>query len=392
MAYLDTWIREPVRRDARAVGFSPTAWFNDFGGFTFGFRTRENYLGRFEQNQTWLNYSTGWGHSDSASGKHLDLMVRFRNPVWLRAPGLTTTFEGYLVEGRVGARAALDQRWRRHLTYGPTWTAGASLQWVGTRKYGYLDPAEYDNAGTVEGELHAGVEDEWGPWSLRFRGSAGGGLGYTNPGPGVVAPSRYDLGGYGRAWVEGTARREWGSHFRVALRLFGGTLVTHGPKLRQRQFFLGGAGPYDQLWNPLTRSRGALLRQDHVYYHVPGDADVRALAPGAAAPNVLSGNLELARALLVRPRAGLFRRVELTAFGDMVLADGDLAKVGASGRPRITGDAGLGLEATHRLGQTDFVTRFDVPLFVGYPALAQDQDVSSRVGFRWLFSFAPGIP
>ena len=44
------------------------------------------------------------------------------------------------------------------------------------------------------------------------------------------------------------------------------------------------------------------------------------------------------------------------------------------------GDAGLGLRADHRIGDTRFTTRFDFPLYVSRPELAQDRDDRRRRG------------
>jgi len=51
----------------------------------------------------------------------------------------------------------------------------------------------------------------------------------------------------------------------------------------------------------------------------------------------------------------------------------------------------VGVSASHRIGTTNFVTRFDMPLFVSTPTLAQDADPTEQVGFRWLFSFSPAL-
>ncbi|HET9726206.1 MAG TPA: hypothetical protein VFP28_04760, partial [Gemmatimonadales bacterium] len=53
--YLDTYFTRQVARDRATLGWSPTAWYNDAGGWTFGGRLREDYLGRFEQNEAWAS-------------------------------------------------------------------------------------------------------------------------------------------------------------------------------------------------------------------------------------------------------------------------------------------------------------------------------------------------
>ena len=95
-------------------------------------------------------------------------------------------------------------------------------------------------------------------------------------------------------------------------------------------------------------------------------------------------NLELGRVLLTRERARLFQQVTLAAFGDLGRTFSN------PGEEQVLFDAGLGLRAAHRIGQTSFTTRADFPLFVNHPALAQDTEPGAdRVGFRWSFSFSP---
>jgi len=61
-----------------------------------------------------------------------------------------------------------------------------------------------------------------------------------------------------------------------------------------------------------------------------------------------------------------------------------------TGRIRFLGDAGIGLRAEHRIGDTRFVTRFDLPLWVSRPELAQDRSAGDdELAFRWVVSFEP---
>jgi hypothetical protein len=56
-------------------------------------------------------------------------------------------------------------------------------------------------------------------------------------------------------------------------------------------------------------------------------------------------------------------------------------------------DAGLGARVGLHVGQTSFEVRFDVPLWVSMPGLAQDTGPGDNAfGFRWTFSFAPVVP
>jgi hypothetical protein len=61
-------------------------------------------------------------------------------------------------------------------------------------------------------------------------------------------------------------------------------------------------------------------------------------------------------------------------------------------RLRWLADAGLGLRAEHRIGDTEFMTRFDFPLFVSRPAAAHDRAPGDDdVAFRWTFGLRPAL-
>jgi len=93
---------------------------------------------------------------------------------------------------------------------------------------------------------------------------------------------------------------------------------------------------------------------------------------------------------VVRPNARLFSRIALAAFTDLSHAIGGSAQPLLGDRIRFLGDAGVGLRAEHRIGDTRFMTRLDLPLFVSRPALAQDREAGDdQLAFRWMFSFQP---
>ena len=388
--YLDTYLSGRSRRDRKTVGVAPALWYNDVGGLTVGLRSREDYLGRFEQNRLLVSAGTGAANPDGATDvKDADFDLRLRNPVWLRSPGMTQTLDAFRVEGRAGARLAIDKVTRAHLGFGPVWTHGVSVSWISTQKYAYLDPRAWDNAGTVEGELHTGVTTRSGRWNLSARTSLGGGMSYANPGPGAITEFRYDVQGYFRGTFEAIAKRTIGRSLNLGLRLYGGTALARDSVVRQRRIYLAGADPYEELHNPFTRSRGSLFRQDDVQYHLPGGGNLRGYDPTTTASSALAFNIDLERTMVSRPRAKLFRQVGIAAFGDFALADGSFSKTPASTAPRFAGDAGVGIRATHRIGNTQFVTRFDMPLYVGFDYLAHDQQPGKHVAWRWTFSFQP---
>jgi hypothetical protein len=388
-AYLDTWFSERRARDQVSHGFLPTVWYNDAAGLTFGLRGRENYFGRFERNLELV--SVGTGVESDHDVKDVDFFMRLQNPVRFRSPGMTQTFEGYNVEGRFGGRIALEKSRQFHLGWGPTRTVSASLSWMQPDDLRYLDPGYYEDAGIVELELGHGVSDRVGPWSLGFRASAAAGLAYNRRGL-TAALLRSDVPGqYGRFTVEGTARRALGRRWLLGARVYGGITTGSDAVVKQRQIYLSGADPLEQFGNPFLRSAGALLVRPDVYYTQPGGAGLRGYDPRLSSAGVVALNGELERTLLSRPQGKLFRRVGLALFGDAGHGIRDFV-TGRTDKLEFLADAGVGLRAEHRIGETTFTTRVDFPLLVSRPELAQDTDPGNdEAGFRWQFSFSPAF-
>ncbi|HUR95864.1 MAG TPA: M1 family aminopeptidase, partial [Gemmatimonadales bacterium] len=387
--YFHRYFSTRSRRDRMTVGLQPVAWYNDAGGVTLGVRSRDDYLGRFEQNVTMLTGSTGWGVDGGV--KDVDFFVRARNPVFLRAPNISQTLDIYNVEGRFGAVAEIERSRRAHLTFGPTWTQSLTLQWIQPDDARYLDPGYYDDVGTVELRAGLRVATNAGPWALDLRGTAGGGLVYNRRG--LAASGRTDLDQfYPRVTLEGTARRALGARLGLGARLYAGLAGGNEDAAKQRQIYVQGADPLERLANPFLRSRGALLEGEDVHYQQPGGAGVRGIDSRVSATALVGLNLELERTMVSRPERRLFSRVALAAFTDLAHGIGEGGPASAGERLRFIGDAGVGVRAEHRIGDTRFVTRFDLPLWVSRPELAQDAAAGDEeLAFRWVFSFQPGL-
>ncbi len=386
--YLDTYFSTRTARDHLTMGIAPEVWYNDAGGVTVGLRSRTDYLGRFDQNILSLTSGTGWGADDPVY--RFDVFARIKNPTILRAPNMSQVFEGFTMEGRAGATIAFEKKRRAHMTSGPTVTQGLSLRWVTTTDMEFLDPGFYQDAGTIEATSYSGVSNRAGSWQLGATSSLSGGVVYDNEGPGVTTENRYDTQAYLRWSVTGTARRPLGKKMNLAVRGFAGMALAEDPLVKQRQVYLAGADPYQSLYNPFLRSEGALLVRPGVYYQAPGGANLRGFDPHASSRQAYSLNAQLDRTLVTRRGAKLFSSVSVSAWGDIALADLP-SGTAVYGPLRGFADAGVGISASHRIGSTSFVTRFDVPIWVSQAGLAQDTDPSDTVGFRWLFSFAPAI-
>ena len=380
--YLDTYFTRRTARDRLMMGWAPTAWYNDAAGWTFGVRTRDDYLGRFEQSETFVTGATGWGVED---GRHdLDVRLILRNPVLFRAPGLATWADVGRQEGRFRAGLGFEKT-RPRLSGGPgPFAWGLSLNWINVTQAGYLDPAVYDDAGTLELTAQARTSATSGGWQLGLAGTgaAGAVAGGAPDGPRSQA--------YGRLTVTGTARRSLAGRFTVAARGFGGVTLSADPLPLQRRIYLAGADPYQRLDNPFLRSAGGLFVRNGFQYHAPGGTNLRGLNPSTGASQAYGITLEMEGRLYERG-GGLFRRAALALFGDGALANGDLIQDGGDNLASA-GDAGVGLRIDHRLGATSFQTRLDLPLWVSRPSLAQDRHPGEEpVGWRWTFSFTPSL-
>jgi len=381
--YLDSYFTRHSRRNGRTLGVAPTAWYNDAGGWTFGLRARTDYLDRFNLNEAWLALSSGWGADTGRVNPDLRLLVR--NPVGLRATGITQRIGVRWGEGRAGADVAIEKSLRRSLADPVERAVGLSLAWVTVTAPVYVDTTLYDDAGTVELTASGRMTKPANGWQLGLNGAIAGGLQYQN------APASQAMGDqlYLRVTVAFTAHRRLTDRLHLGARLYAGATVAGDSVVQQRQVYLAGADPYQQLDNPFLRSRGAILARQGVNYLDPGGAGMRGLAPSVSAGQAYGISAELEWDLL-RRGSGLAERVAVAVFGDAALANGDLLAPGADGLAGIA-DAGVGIRADNRIGRTPFQLRFDFPLWISRPTLALDNPGSPPFAFRWSFSFRPAF-
>lgn len=385
--YFHPYFSTRTRRDRLTAGLQPTVWYNDAGGVTLGIRSRTDYLGRYEQNQALLSVGTGWASDQNLDD--VDFFLRRRNPISLQAANQSQTFDVFNVEGRYGAAASIEWSRRAHLNFGPIHSHRMSLMWIATDDVRYLDPGYYDDVGIVELQLGSGVTTKSGNWSLGFRSSLGGGLAYHRDG--LAASGRPDLNPfYFNGFLEGIARRELGHSLDLAVRTYLGAGTGSQDAAKQRQVYFQGSDPLVQLNNPFLRSRGALLVGDDFNYHSPGGANVRAADSRLSTAAIVAVNLELEHALVTRAESRLFNRVTFAVFTDLAHSIGGRSQLSSGDRIKFLADAGIGLRAEHRIGDTRFMTRFDVPLYLSRPEVGQHADVGDEeLAFRWTFSFEP---
>jgi hypothetical protein len=363
--YLDTWFTRKTARNRLTVGWAPAVWYSDAGDWTFGTRVRQDYLGRFELNQLWASVNRTGVHG----------RLRMRNPVWLRAVGWSQSLELAWEEGRAAAGLEVTRRFRNRVADTSLRSLALGLHWLTVTDAAYPDPRFYDDAGTVELALTGRMGS--------LQASLATGHAYPNSGADIAG------GIYGRVILSAAQRRPVGRRLTAGLRLFAGATIADDSVPRQRRIPLAGAGAYERFGSPLLRSRGSILARPGVFYHQPGGMGLRGLDPRVSSRHALGGSFELDYAVVDRAPGRLLGRMAVAAFADAGFADGDLDP----GRDRLVAvaDAGIGWRSDHRLGRTSFQIRFDLPLWVSRPALAQDGGPEHPIGFRWSFSFLPSF-
>jgi hypothetical protein len=287
------------------------------------------------------------------------------------------------VEGRAAAGIEVTRRVHGSPADSTVRSLGVGLHWLTVTEPVYLARRFYDDAGTAELRLTGAIRVR-GRWPRGVEATVAGGYAYPNQGVTLAS------GNYARFSVAGAVRHRAGGRVTLGARLFAGATVSADSVPRQRRLYVSGADPYQRFGSPFLRSQGSILAGPGVFYHAPGGAGVRGLDPELSGTRALGASLEIEYALLGRPiGSGLFNRLAIAGFADGAAANGDLN----SGRDGLVtvADAGIGIRLDHGLGQTAFQTRFDFPLWVSRPALAQDHGPEEPVGLRWSFSFVPAF-
>jgi hypothetical protein len=244
-----------------------------------------------------------------------------------------------------------------------------------------VDPGQYEPVGVVELALEQGVSTRTGGWQLAATSSVGGGLVFDREELESIGGEREQF--YLRATLEGTARRRLGSgKWRVGGRAFVGYAGWEGGAPLQRQMFVANPDPFGQLNNPFVRSRGALMVGNDMAYHAPGGGNVRGADFRIASPGLAALNAELEFEARRKPRGRLLNRLAFAGFADAAQGFG-----AADERVDFLADAGVGVRASHRIGDTPFETRLDFPLYLSEPAFARNDFARDEpFDFRWVFS------
>jgi hypothetical protein len=261
---------------------------------------------------------------------------------------------------------------------------------MATTDMAYVDRRQWTDAGTIEAGPWFSTVMPLGRGSVRVRANVRGGLVYQQPGTGNISPSRYDVEPYARLTAEGSTRQPFWLGTEIGFRVFGGAYLGSSSPVKQRRIYVGGADPYETFTDPLVRSRGALFVRPDFFFQSPGDANMRAYAPGRGGRWAVSVNGELTRNLL-RRRAGVLRRLALEGFGDLAVVD-TAAVPSAKKWWTPLYDGGVGVVTEQAVGELGWTMRFEVPIVVNRWNYAADFPAgSTRFAFRWQVSLSPSF-
>src|SRR5256884_392809 len=208
---------------------------------------------------------------------------------------------------------------------------------------------------------------------------------YGNPGPGIVASSRYGVEAFGRVTGEASVRSpSWGA------RLFAGAYLGSSYPVRQRRISIAGADPYETFTNPFLRSQGALLVRPDFHYQAPGGANVRGFRPDLGGRWAVGLNLE-ATPWVLRRDQGILRRLGFEVFADGGVVDTTVIPSSPPGQWYTTvWDLGVGLVTRHQVKELAWTMRFEVPLAVNRWDNARDFAPGDKTfAFRWQVSLGP---
>ncbi|HEY4319817.1 MAG TPA: M1 family metallopeptidase [Gemmatimonadales bacterium] len=398
--YVSDYANDRIARDRLTLGFAPALWYNDVGGVTLGLRSNSDYLGRFEQATTMESCSTGAGVDQPLRHKECDFTLSLVNPIWWRMANVTQRITAFRVEGRTGAGVSVERVEHPHQGFGPAYTTGISANWTATYDLAYLPPELWDNGGTGEGAVWAGIQDSRGGWQLGATARAAGGIMYGHPGDGVTAAHNYDAQSYVRPEITLTASRAMGHRTTLAVRGYAAGVFSADPVLSQRRIFVAGADPYATTFDPLLRSVGSPFNRTDCWcrWHTPGDGNLRAYDQALSTDRLATINAEL------QVRALTTRHHWLSAVGVVLFGDagylGEQRGIGGIGDSTAAGvvpdrwlaDAGIGVRLTQQVGTLHWVTRIDVPFYASDPALAFAHRQQAVNPGRLLVSFSPVMP
>jgi hypothetical protein len=380
--YVPDWpFLDQTDRDRNLVAVRPELWYTGPGGITGAVRLRSNYatVGDVAIDQRELGIAISSRVPDGAPGiEHLQGWATIANPrlPFGARPIIGLSAGAWLLDGIT--KVELAKEWN----LSPFLYSNGSQQKLrvaldGTLPYDtrWLDLSRWQPQDVYD----ANVEYSWRarmPTSLRARVRGFAGLSSDVGGGNTRAFERIE------AEVAHTGAVSHASdRWSYKLRLFGGA-SDHAPL--QRSIGLASLDATDTYGDDFVRGRDALFARSDVHYVIPGGAGMRGYSPFLRVDDVVASNGELAASVIKARPSSMVPSVHITVFGDAAYG-----RLQGSNDTRTFADAGVGILARDQLWDRRVTLRFDVPLYVRYPALAPGGNLGDdRVKLRWTFSFA----
>lgn len=358
---------DQVSRDHVILALTPIGWTSAPNGPLLGLRSRSNYQGLVDRDETGVAFTTdrpaaAAGHvSSNWYGEGANLWWIHENPTipWKGRPLMGLRTAEWTFDGAAGGEASYSWDASRFL-YARTVNTSRSIgiTYTAPRGFGYL-PARWEPSRVAELKFTETSRVWRSRWLRQIGISASLGKAWSD--------TARRTGAYGRGewWMVGG--KSFGADTAGLFSLRGYAATSTGNTPVQRRIFVAAADPYQTLFNHFVRPRGGLLASEHVATVPLGGAGLRAYDPrlavgsGIFAINAEQGIRALSITRGTRPLA-----LWASVFGDIGAEQGGVLYHVS----HPLADAGLGVMLRGWIYDRDVRVRLDMPLYVRHGDLA----------------------
>jgi hypothetical protein len=354
---------DQVSRDNTILALTPIAWSSAPNGLVLGLRSRSNYQGLVDRDETGAVWNAdrpaaAAGHSSPDwYGEGTQLWWIHENPTlgWKGRPLIGLRTAAWTFDGAAGGEISYSWDASRFLyARGTHVSRSIGVTYTAPRGFGYL-PARWEPARVAELKLDQTMRFSRARWAPQLGLSIAGGFAR---GSAAGAP-RNDGYGRGEAWARIARPFRADSAAILSIRGFASAVTRSTPL--QRRVFVSSRDPYQTLFNHFIRPRGGLLAPEHVATVPLGGAGLRGYDPAlSAGDNMLALNVEQGIRLAALARGSRPLAIWGTAFGDV----GSQSTLRGAPAKSMLEDAGVGLMLRGWIYDRDVRVRLDVPLYV----------------------------
>ena len=349
---------DQLSRDRMINAMAPIGWYSTVNKFVGGLRSRSNYQGEVDRDETGIviNSKVPNFGGDSTYLRRIQFWSIHENPTlpWRGRPLMGLRSAGWILDGAAGAELSYGWDASRYLMASGTNTRrSVGITYTGPTDLGYL-PDRWEDSEIGELKVEQTTRFGRARWRPQFGVSLSAGVqhgSYWISG---------ETGGYGRgeAWLKGAQTFGRDSAGVFSARVFVGGSTDATPL--QRRVFVAARDPYQTLFNHFIRPEGGILTRDNVPTVALGGAGLRGYDPILAVGRYITAlNLEQGARV-----GSLTRGARPLAIWGNLFADG-----GAT-QSRTLLDAGAGLMLRGWIFDRDVRVRVDLPFYVSEPIWA----------------------